>query len=125
MRSGCDVMRNLFSVCPQMAGKANPHPEQSWAVGARDDGDRRCCGGAFPDLSALISCCNPDHLAGFGATLDSSTPLVSVLSQLLPVGVLDPKGLSSLGSKVARGTPNRVNHYCYCHYHYHNHYYCH
>ena len=27
-----------------MAGKANPRPEQSWAVEARDDGDRRWCG---------------------------------------------------------------------------------
>ena len=59
MRSGCDVTRNSFSVRPQMAGKANPRPEQSWAVGARDDGDRRWCGGAFPDLSALLSCCGP------------------------------------------------------------------
>ena len=48
MRSGRDVTRNLFSVCAQMAGKANPRLEQSRAVGARDDGDRRCCGGAFP-----------------------------------------------------------------------------
>ena len=41
MRSGCDVTRNSFSVPPQMVGKANPRPEQSSAVGARDDGDRR------------------------------------------------------------------------------------
>ena len=66
-----------------MAGKANQRPEQSWAEGARDDGDRRWCG----------SCCGPVRFAGFGATLDDSTTLVSVLSHLLPVGVLDPKGL--------------------------------
>lgn len=93
MRSGCDVTRNSFSLRPQMAGKANPHPEQSRAVGARDDGDRRWCGGTFLDLSALLSCCDPVRFTGFRATLDGSTLLVSVLSHLLPVGVLDPKGL--------------------------------
>ena len=62
MRSGCDVTRNSFSVRPQMAGKANPRLEQSWAVEARDGGDIRWCGGAFPDLSALLSCCGPVHL---------------------------------------------------------------
>ena len=93
MWSGCAVTRNSFFVRLQMAGKANPRPEQSWAVGARDDGDRCWCGGAFPDLPALLSCCDPVHFAGFGATLDGSTPLVSVLNLLLPVGVFDPKGL--------------------------------
>ena len=93
MWSGCDVMRNSFSVRLQMAGKANRHPEQSWAVGARDDGDSGWCGGAFPDLSALLSCCGHVRFAGFGATLDGSMPLVSILSHLLPVSVLNPKGL--------------------------------
>ena len=93
MRSGCDVTRNSFPVRPQIPGKANQRPEKSWAVGARDGGDRRWCGGAFPDLSALLSCCGPVRFVSFGATLDGSTPLVSVLSHLLPVGVLDPKGL--------------------------------
>ena len=87
------MTRNSFTVRLQMAGKANPRPEQSWAVGARDDGDSRWCGGAFPDLSALLSCCSPVRFAGFGATLDGCIPLVSVLSHLLPVNVRDPKGL--------------------------------
>ena len=78
-----------------MAGKANLRPEQSWAVGARDGGDRRWCGGAFPDLSALLSCCCTVRFAGFGATLDGSTTLVSVLRHLIPVDVLDPKGLEA------------------------------
>ena len=39
-------------------------------------------GGAFRDLSALLSCCGSVRFAGFGATLDGYTPL----------GV-DPKGL--------------------------------
>ena len=93
MRSGCNVTRNSFSVRLKMAGKANPRPEQSWAVGARDDGDSGWCDGAFPDLSALLSCCGPVRFAGFGTTLDGFMPLVSVLSHLLPVSVLNPKGL--------------------------------
>ena len=75
------------------SGKANPRPRQSWAVGARDGGGRRWCGSAFSDLSALLSCCGPVRFAGFGSTLDASTPFVSVFSHLLPVDVLDPKGL--------------------------------
>ena len=63
------------------------------AVGARDGGDRRWFGDAFPDLSALLRCGGLVCFTGFGATLEDSTTLVSVLSHLLPVGVLDPKGL--------------------------------
>ena len=43
-------------------------------MGARDDGDRRWCGGAFSDLSTLLICCGPVRFAGFDATLDGSTP---------------------------------------------------
>ena len=82
MRNGCDVTRNSFSVRPQMAGKGQGVMETDAGVAV-----------PFPDLSALLSCCDPVRFAGFGATLDGSTPLVSVLSHLLPVGLLDPKGL--------------------------------
>ena len=81
MRSRCVVTRNSLSLRPQMASKANPFPEQSLAaVGARDGGDRRWFGDAFPDLSALLRCCGLVCFTGFGATLEDSTTLVSVLS---------------------------------------------